>query len=287
MCLLILSTSHASVELTYLPNRPVTQESHIHVKLYQSLPGIKIDASMDQRLAATLTIVDRSDLPVTLPPINMLFTMKKMQVDLESNGTKISYDVKSPETSLFLAEVNDIINKPVKLHFDENFQLFGDTPDISQLSKELPILGDLQPSAFINELFQHLFSLAGKQLEEGEVYTIEPSDESIGLPPKQINYTIKKIDEDTITAIFNGDIKEKKYDMDVEIKIGEDNQEIVGFSTKGKLTGEVSWNRKNALNYTLHSETNYIGHFNIASWEWLMEVSLVHDVTSTEGNTQL
>ncbi|MEC7840359.1 MAG: hypothetical protein VX777_10010 [Chlamydiota bacterium] len=278
--LLTFTQSYAKEELIYLPNKPTTHNSRMKLTLFQSLPGIKVDAAMDQKLDYALTIVDRSDLPVSQPPINMLFDLKNLQVELKSNGTTISYDVKNPETSIFLAEVNNIIDKPIKLHFDKNFQLKGDTPDIAQLTKELPILGNLHPRSFINELFQHLFALAEKKLAVGEVYSIEPPKDSAGIPPKIIQYTVTKITDDTITATIKGQIEEEKYNMGVEVTLNKDSQETVGLSLYGDLNGEVTWNRKNALDYTLHTETNYLGTFNVATWEWTMEASLIHDITT-------
>lgn len=276
----ILQPLSATVELSFLPNRPVRQESTLSLKLEQYLPHIQINSVMEQTMEADLVIVDRSDLPVHTPPINILFTLKNLNATIKSQEGESSYAVDHPGTSLFLAEINDMVNKPIKLYFDEKFQLKADTPDIVQLAKELPILSEIHPQSFIQEFFEHLFSLAGKELTVGKEMQIEQQQSGMGLKPNFLTYTISSIDEQAIHANLSGKLQEFVKEIPFELSLSEPPDSSIQLTLNGDIEGDISWDRKNALLYTLDASTHYHGQFTIASWQWNMDLTLSHQVHS-------
>jgi hypothetical protein len=271
----------AEVELTFLPNKPVQQKSQLTIHLQQYLPSIRLNATMEQKLTADVSIVERSDLPVSQPPINILFTLKDLTIDLRANDKEASYQVNKPNTSLFLAEIQDMIDEPIKLRFDDHFRLKPDTIGLVQLSKELPILSQIHPQSFIEELFQHQFALANRQLEVGKTYTIK-INEGVGIKPTSIAYSVIDINKDEIVAEMKGNIPPIIIDMPIEIPIGDVLYDTVHLTVDGEFSGEVRWSRKNALLYTLKVATTYRGVYQIADWEWTMDLDIHHQVDTQQ-----
>lgn len=279
LLLLVGGCLSAEVELTFLPNKTVKQESTLTIELQQYLPSVRLNATMEQKLLADVKIVDRSDLPVSRPPINMLFTLRDLSVHLSANDKEAEYEVNKPSTSLFLAEIHDMIDEPIKLRFDDQFRLMSDTPGLVQLSKELPILSQVHPQSLIEELFQHQFALAGRSLEQGKSYTID-FDDMVGVQPHSITYTVIDINDKEIIATMKGEIPTSSMNMEVEIPIGDVMHDVVRFVINGEFSGTVRWSRSNALQYTLDAVTSYHGVYKIAEWEWTMDLNIKHRVST-------
>lgn len=271
------------VELLFLPNKTVFQESRLKLEVQQSLPIGKIHTAMEQDLAADVKLVDRSNLPISRPPIHMIFTLKDLFVRLRANDKEVEYQVNKPNTSLFLAEIRDMIDKPIKLDFDEEFHLLPDTPGLVQLSKELPILSQIHPQSLAEELFHYPFALAGQSLEVNRSYDI-PFAKGVGLQPKVMTYTVTEINDEEIVAQMKGDIPSSTFDMQIEIPLGESMQDSIRLVMSGGVAGEVRWNRSNALIYALNTKTNYRGSYQIAGKKSIVEIELTHKVEAREAN---
>ncbi|MEM1282851.1 MAG: hypothetical protein AAGG81_04785 [Chlamydiota bacterium] len=278
--LLLGGSLYGEVELIFLPNKSTQQKSILTIELQQYLPGVNMHATMEHKLLADVKIVDRSDLPVSHPPLNMLFTLKDLSVNLRANDKEAEYQVNKPNTSLFLAEVEDMVGKPIKLYFNEQFRLMPHTPGLLQLSKELPILNQIHPQSLIEELFQHQFAIAGRSLIKDESYVVEIND-VVGLQPNSITYTVKEINNKEIIADIKGELSKSSINLGVEIPIGDEMQEVVRLVVEGDLSGTVRWNRSNALIYSLETTTNYHGIYQIVDWEWSMHLTIKHQVNAS------
>lgn len=284
LCALFLTAGlDATVELTYMPDKPVLQDSALHVEIRQSTPNTNLVTEMDQKLQASILLQGDSGLPLYRGPFAMQFTLRELAVDLTANGSTVSFNAKQPNTSLFLAEVNDMIDRPITLNFNEKHKLQPSTSDVRQLTKELPVLGDIHPHGLIDELFVHLFALAGTPLEAEKEIIID-TDDMIGLWPKSITYTITSIDSDWINATINAQIPEATLSIDLQNDSDNTNDEALKIQIYGTLSGTVQWSRQNALVCNTSTVTTYQGSFAIAGQQWSLAFTLKHTITSKPEN---
>lgn len=238
---LLCSILEANVELLFLPNTPVTQKSVLKI----TQKDLNESSVMQQTLEASFFLKDKSDLPLNRAPFEIIFTLKELLVDIESHQLKTSFDAKKPNTSLLLAEIKDLIDKPVKLKFDKDYKLQANLLSLQQITKELPMLGDLDPQAFIENFFEYLFALAGRELNVGGVITIENKTKKTSIFPQTVTYVITSIDNNWICADFSSklDIEEKHPSTAPQIS--------------GNAIGKARWKKNNALIYHVDLDSSY------------------------------
>lgn len=266
----------AEIELAFVPNRPVQQESRLTIQLQQSLPGMQLQATMQERLMADVKMVDRADLPINRPPFNLLFTLKDLTVCLQTGDKQVEYQVNKPNTSLFLAEIHDMIDKPIKLYFDEKCHLLPHTPGIVQLAKELPLLSQIHPQSLAEELFQHQFSLAGRPLIVNKSYTILLK--GMGMQPKSLIYTITSINDQEIVATLKGDIPSTSFAMQTEVLTSNILRKGIRLTVDGLISGEIRWSRSNALLYALKLKTIYRGIYLATGFKGSLNLEMQQEV---------
>lgn len=270
--------SSEPIRLRYLANQPVAQTSQLEIRLNQSLPGFKLDARGNQTAYLQVTIAAQSSpSPLTKPPFDMLFVMKRFQLVLKANDDELSIDSQDSNATIGSLKISKLIDRPLKLHMGEKGILLDQTGDLQKLTEELPYLKDLDIKASLIELLQYPFSLAGKDLVVGNVYSQEPSQDTTAM----IKYEITSITPSEIQAIISGDITPRKIKLSSPIVINKKREEVDLVLT-GTRKGSITWQRKNALLYKLQIQHTYKGVVKVAGWDWVMSVILTHHLVSAE-----
>lgn len=281
LCFLIGSLHAAkTAHLQYLPNVPVHLNSELKLDISQSLPGLSLSTKGTQQLEANLTLInEQNDLPVSSPPLSLKFVLKSLNIDLQANDENLTFRSDELGASLYLSQLSKLVDRPIHLQFGNGFQLDRDNEELRRATAELPVLTEISPDHLLVELFLHLFAAGGQELTVGQVIEKDLSDWEIPSLPNTVTYTITDIDDYNVYAEIKGDIEKKKFQLAGEVTIG-DESEPVGASLTGHLSGTIKWNRDNAMLYELTLDYSYSTRFQLAYWEWLMNVSLqLHNKT--------
>lgn len=275
LCFLIGSAyAEKTANLQFLPNVPVHFNSELKLDISQSLPGLSLSTKGTQQLGADLTLINQQgDLPVSAPPFSLKFVLKSLNIDLQANDENLSFRSDEMGASLYLSQLSKLVDRPIQLQFGEGFQLNRNNEELRRVAAELPVLTEISPDHLLVELFLHLFAAGGQELYVGQVIEKDISDWEIPSLPDTITYTITEIDDYNVYADIKGDIEKKKFQLSGEVSIG-DKSEPVGASLSGRMVGKIKWNRDNAMLYELNLDYSYSARFQLAYWEWLMNVSL-------------
>ena len=263
-----------TAQLHYLPNTPVHLNSSLKLDISQSLPGLSLSTKGTQQLEADMVLNNsQSDLPLTMPPLNLTFVLKSLNIDLQANDETLTFRSDEMGTSLYLSQLSKLIDRPIQLRLGEEFKLDRDNEELRRAVSELPVLTEISPDHLLVELFLHIFAAGGRELQVGQVIEKDLSDWQIPSLPTKIIYTITEIDDYSVYADIQGEMEKRMFQLEGEVSVG-NTDEPVAASLSGRMEGKVKWNRDNALLYELELDYAYSTRLQLASWEWLMNVSL-------------
>lgn len=280
------NTYSEQAQLIYLPNTPVLLHSIFSAELEQSPPNLSFKSTLHQELEASILLNNPANLPIAEGPLDMTFKLLDLKVDLQANNISTHFNAKKPETSLFLAEIKDILNRPLRIYFDHSLHMRPETTELQQLAKELPILSNMHPQSLVEELFQHLFSLAGKKLSVGDSFTIVGETPSPDITPQIINYQISDIDNKHIKARLIGSIKLPPTPLKTTIQSADKTKMTAMLNLKGEMEGEIIWQRNNALIHELQIKAVYQGSINGEQSKWPIRLELKHSLNSKKIDAQ-
>lgn len=265
---LFFSSLQADTKLQFIPNIPVEQTITIDIDMHQTLPGFKMDANSKQDLKSTLKILsEQSDVPITQGPVDLIYTLKDINVEMTINDKQINYHSKDPAQSVETAQIAKMIDRPVRLQLDEKFQLNTESPDLKKVIKEFPQLQKVNFDKIIQEMFVYLFGFANKNLKPGASYTVNLANELLPGMPAAVTYTIDKIENDTVYATISGSIAVADKVLENKLLVGEKEEELL-LNVKGKISGQGQWNQNNALLNLIDTHFKASGNIKINGLEW-------------------
>ncbi len=155
----------------------------------------------------------------------------------------------------------------------------GDT--FAKIFKLQPALKGLSLQPFLNEMFFHVFTLAGEELSPSAKFQRAlPADPS-GVLPSAINYEIVEITDREISAKMAGAMKPKTFKFDVALPIGDEKAKSVEMSLTGDMQGTISWMAGNAMLYTLNNNYRYVAELKLGEMSWTMQMTITHASLST------
>lgn len=279
-----LAAAGAPVKLQYIPNQPVIQTSTVSLKLNQTLPGFTIDTEATQNMTAQLTITSEApEVVLQHPPVDLVFILKSLSVNIDANGESSTFTTATPEKSLLAAQLGKALNRPIRLHFGDNFTLRPEIPDMDALVGELPALGVLEPKEMMNGILQYVFAVAGKELSIGDRIERNTPGVVAGSGPSMVVYEITAITDQTVAAAFHADIPARTASLKTLMKMGDKPEEKLEMTLSGTMKGEGSWDRHNAMLYHANARYEFTGSLKIGDAEWQMAATVVVD-SSTAGN---
>lgn len=279
--LLILTPYYlCAAHLQYLPSVPVQCTSKLTLEIQESLPILNLTTKGNQILKLDMFLKNEStQLPITKLPLSLNVTLKDIFLFLNVNGKELTFDPKGKKVSIALIQLGQLIDKPMQLQIDTHGYLEG-SETFATLFKELPALKELSLQLLLNEIFFHQFALCGEELSVGTKIQKIPFAAPYHSLPLMISYEIVKINNQEISAKMHGKLEPKKLLFDVSSTINQDSQKIE-MSFSGNLLGDISWNRNNAMIYTLNSSYDYLAEMKFGEMHWNMRLSLSHVTTST------
>jgi hypothetical protein len=269
------------MELTFQPNLPVVLNSKVILEVSQSLPGLSLSMRGAQSFSALMSLHNDSGLPITRPPFELTFTLKSIKIDLNANDEKISFDSNTKDASLYLSQLAHLLDRPIQIKIADHFEVQGDNQALWQFINELPMLKEVNSQNLLAELFLHLFALGGHDLAVGQTYLRCLQENAISSLPERIEYKVTAIDDYHVIADISGKIEKRKLQLKGFVHLGENAQTPLEATLLGALSGNVIWNRDNAMLYQLKMEYDYSVMWKIGDWEWMMKVFIqVHNKTT-------
>lgn len=271
--LILVCPLAAETKLQFIPNIPVEQTVSIDVVMHQTLPSFKMEAVSKQDFKAILKIPsEQSNVPITQGPVDLVFTLKDLNIDMKINDKTTIYHAKDPAQSVETIQISKIIDRPLRLELDDKFLLKKDNKDLEKILEELPQLNKINLNKVIEEMFVYLFAFANKNLKEGASYTVNLPSELVPGMPVSITYTIDKIENDTVFASIAGVLSPVEKQIENKLKIGDEKEENVLLNMKGKIYGKGQWNVKNALIHHVETDFKASGKIKINSLEWPLSI---------------
>ena len=229
---LLVSARLTGEQVYYFSDRPVSFTSTLLVDIEQNFPSFDLDGKIEQKVRGEVTVVSEQPMtPLFVLPYDISFVLRDMHVDMVFNGDKSSHDIKNPGTSLFLAQVAEIVNKPIKLRLGEDRIIHDEAGLLKKALKENPALSSLSLNNFFNDLLEFPFALACEELTVGKSFQRVQLNE---FGSQDLIFQIIAITPKTITAKVKGGIPSQKVDR-------------LGLSFKGRCEGIVTWSRANPL----------------------------------------
>lgn len=281
----VACANEKKAHLQYLPTTPVNLNSEVTIEVNQSLPGLSLSTRGNQTIKAILSVNgNQSDLPITHPPLDLTFILKHLKISLRANDEELTFDSEDLESSFYLSQVSKMIERPIRLHFGEEFKLESGSGELQQTMRELPVLQEVNPGALLMDLFLHLFALGGEELTEGKV--IERKFEGLDIPslPSKVEYTISSIDDYNIHVAMKGNIEKQSFSLSGKVQVNDKDDELVNVTLNGTMEGKGKWNRDNAMLYDLEMHYTYTAMFKLGEWEWMMNVGVtVHNHTKLKN----
>lgn len=244
------------LQLNYLPNVPVHLKSTVEWHMGNPLPNHLIDTLGTQVVATDLLLKGETGIPQQNPPFNLIVTLKNLQLDTVTNGIPAGFSTPSPSSSLPLAQVQRLLNRPIPLLFDAKGVILEKNDSFQQIYKELPALQKMRLTAILTEWFNPLFALAGKELKVGAKYSVELEKNAF---TPHFEYEVIEINDQEVKAQFTGQVD--KTDVNLATL-----QTCLNLT--GTIKGQVTWKRQNALlcNTQAHYEVSCTIKRNEATW---------------------
>jgi hypothetical protein len=274
--------AESHVVLSYLPNMPVIQTSDLKIKMNYALPGSKMDGEDQQQIRVQVTLLSDSNQPIIKPPVDLLFVLKNFSISLNANDLSEKFLSESPEKMPHQVQTYQIVDKKLKLHFDESGHIQKNTEEFQVLFSEYPALREMNFENFLADWFQHLFALAGKNLYVGAVFKI-PGDGDYA--DQIITYEITEITPTEVHANFQGSLGGKNMRLTGRISLDGKTAGMPEMTILGETKGHVVWNRKNALLYQVQGVQGINGVLKIGDTAWTLGLQMNHFLDSKIDST--
>lgn len=259
-------SAEESVRLEYLPQSPVEQVSTLSIDFHDSLIGSKVHWNATQALTAQVTIQGRTG----SIPLDLSFVLKNMKIEVTANGEKIA-----DFPNLQWAQANRLKNRPLRLIVDDSSDLQIDPQTLRLLNDELPALMALPIASLLQEWFHPVFALAGKDLQLGSTYSV-PS--TLSNTPTTFEYEIKSITDSAVMASVQGVLTTKEINFPFELN---DLINAAGLVLNGTVTGDVLWNRENALVCQANLQYHFTGSIKMGDNAWSLNLDIKNQIEST------
>lgn len=285
LCFLFFATPLASapVKVSYLPSVPVVQTSEVSIDINESLPLLHLASKAQQVLKIELTVSPQPGISrLAQTPIELTLVLKDIFVNLFVNQEEAAFDPRGDRSAISLKEFSRLIDKPIRLKIDEKGSIIDVSGDMQKVKRELPALTDLGIEILFGELLQHHFTVLGKDLALGTKFQVPFAHEPVSPLPETVEYEIISITDKDVVAAIKGEIKPRQIELKTPMLLNE-KEEKVQLTFSGFLKGEGSWNRNNAMFFSLKNDYTYNALLKTSDKQWKMQITLSHKLTSNKS----
>lgn len=270
----------AGIRLHYLPNIPVLQTSNITVDVHESMPVLNLTSTTNQMAKSELVAIQGESQSPAAAPAGVIFCLKDIFIDLGINNEHATFDPRTHKGAVPLMQLSRLISRPIHFLINQEGILVPDSQQIKGLMKELPALKEIGFESMLHEFLFSIFALVGKDLKLGSTFIQKPSWKSSKTFPDEITYKIVRITDQEIVASIEGICVPLKTVLEKKINIGKEAVDVE-MEAYGAFSGEVSWNRGNAMLYQM--QTKYICNAQLQAdkMHWGMNINISQQVTTS------
>lgn len=273
--------SMAAVRLQYLPAIPIQFTSKLTLEIQESLPILNMTTKGNQVLKFYVVLKkEGSKPPINQLPLSMMVTLKDLFLFLNVNGSELTFDPRGENVSVPFIQLAQLIDRPIALKIDDNGYVVEEGNTFDKLYKQMPALKDLSFKILLNDLFFHLFVLCGHDLTEGVKFQKASSPDFFHSLPSLITYDVVEINSHDVLATMKGTIAPKKLQFDLAFPEDHQSMQKVEMVLSGNLEGNISWNRSNAMLYTLENRYHYLAEMKFAEMRWTVQMTVIHAASS-------
>lgn len=232
--------------LQFIPEVPVELYSVISLlKEVKVQGGPPFSFFGHQGVETALTLKEKPS-SASFFPLDLSLTLNKIAFKLKSNDKQISFDSEKTYGSLEMAEFKMLAQRPLQITLKDLESPAVMEPRQQKLFGNLSLFNASFLRGLLEEDFKELFVLADEPLTEGATFRITKKLNE-DLPVElEVVYTILKITEDQIDAVFVSKIERQKVTFDFFTTPMVEKQKAVAVIT-GETRGEISWKRHNSL----------------------------------------
>lgn len=279
---LVLGNS-ANVALMYRPDIYVSHRVTTQVTLEQQLPGLEFTSGIDQTLDVETLILGEEGEETVQAPIDIELLIKRLQLKLRANRSTVIVDSETDRDAPEIAQMRQVLNRPLHFHFDKDYAMNGPTDDLRRLSQDMPTLMTFFNQRFFEDVFRHVFVFAGQEVGAGTKATAQLSIGESSPMPIPIEYEVTVANFKEVEAKIQGEVEKFQTWMDPGFAIQNPDAQgetKVSLEISGYVTGKVRWDRRHAMLHQLQLEHVYDASFQVGDLTWPLRLSIVQRVES-------
>lgn len=267
---LALTTAELTAAPTFLQyetQSPVMQQSRVSIEVTQQLADKTYRLKAYQEEEAELKLHS-----VSKPPYEATLVLKKLGVGMNNGHQEVVFSSDGSETSPLLAEVEKVVNLPVRFSIGDQLQILSEDEALIRLANRLEPLNGFNLQRLFSQMFYHLFALANTPLEVGQTY-----ERSLQLAPKTpvvLKYQIVGITTDEVRATIAGEVENAPLAFTQGIL--RSGAHPTTLKVSGKIDGKAVWSRQNALIYKTRIHSQYEGTVLEEGREHSFAMSMLH-----------
>lgn len=226
--------------LHFFPNNPVRHHLELQYTKKTSIKGQQpIVAQGIQQIDAVVTILEEQKEELPDPhAVELMVLLERFLNKSEHQGSTITFDSQRPQTSLEMAQLSKLVDRPFKFFYTQENGL-QENAGYQNVLINLPALKDLGILSVVKDHIQEMFSLADKKLTLGEKYTIKKTH------PRYVQeyvYTIKEITGQQVVCDIMAKVQRTKFNIEFNSKA------MVGV-VSGQWQGTGTWNLEQGLEF--------------------------------------
>lgn len=282
----LMAAQPTSLSLMYQGNTPVLHHIKTYVEIQQKLPGLNLLTGFEQTLDMETVILEGVGTEDLKPPLSLELTIRRLQVRVRGNGETALFDSYADHSSPHMAQLSRIVDRPIRLHLDENYQVDGPIEDMLELSKDFPLLTLLFSERFFTDTLSSLFALAGKELSTRQRIPLSLSLGEVAPTVVPATYEVSVANFKEVEAQIQGGIEEVEVIVDPSLTglefLSESGEEGYGahYTLSGHVSGKARWDRRHGMIHSLRLKHVYDALFKMGQLSWPMVLRIDHEVES-------
>jgi len=220
-----------------------TFETHMEIESLSSQLPFKEE--IKQKLTGRLELHSKEG---SSRPSELEFVLEQVSLDLKQGEKSFSFNSQEMEESVESLPIRQVLNKPFRFAFDQNFRFESKGQESFLLHQ------DLGRQNF-SELFSYFFILAGQDLKSGKRLEIN----------KHLHIDINRADQEQIQASFGGSLAKEN---------------LSNGSLEGIVSGTGSWKKNNALFHKIKVHKTLSGTLSVKGQSLPVKVKMVQWIQS-------
>lgn len=273
--------------LSFQSNLPIVHHIITLVELNQEIPDLSFKAGLEQTLDMETSILPKELVEEVKAPLVIQCTIKRIRLRAKGNHENVLFDSQADQTSAHMAQLQHIIDFPIRIHLDENYRVEGPIEDLLSINRDLPSLAFFFSERFFSELLSSFFALAEKELTAGQHIpthlgfgefspTVIPAHYEVTAANfKEVETNIKgRVDELTL-IIDPAQLPDFSF-----VTLSDKQAEEMKYTISGYITGKARWEKRHAMIHSARFQHTYNAHFQMGGLEWPMTLNITHQIES-------